>query len=131
MPNNETTVMQRQPTPDMPEKTETQPLSLPSHSRILIPAIQRLCSMKNQTQLTPHAAETWVAVLSVFDPRDVNCAVLEIGLSTDPFPDLGKVVALCDTKRRARAGTQLRTDSNGRPGRKLVEQVAEVLSLDI
>lgn len=55
--------------------------------------------MKNQVQLTAHALETWIAALSVFDPEFVNQAVLEIGLSADPFPDLGKLVLRCDSIR--------------------------------
>ena len=87
--------------------------------------------MKNQTQLTPHQAETWVAALSIFDSRDVNRSCLELGLSSDPFPDLGKLVMRCDQLRRERKGTQLRTDSNGRPSASVVESVAKAMELEI
>ena len=97
----------------------------------LQPAIQRLCSMKNRADFTPHQVETWVAALSIFDPRDVNQSILEIGLSVDPFPDLGKVLMACDRKRRERSGTQLKTDSNGKPSASLVAQVAKAMELEI
>ncbi len=58
--------------------------------------------MKNQTQFTAHALETWTAVLSVFPVKIVNRAVLRIGLSVDPFPDLGKVVIACQQEMPAR-----------------------------
>lgn len=61
--------------------------------------------MKRTVELTPHQSETWLAVLSVFDASIVNEAVLKIGLSDDPFPDLGKLVTRCDAIRRERSGT--------------------------
>lgn len=71
----------------------------------ILPALERLCSSKNVVQLTPHASETWVAALSVFDRKIVNEVILKIALSDDPFPDLGKIVTRCDALRRERTGT--------------------------
>ena len=45
--------------------------------------------------LTDHQTETWLAVLSQFPVTAVNRAVLKLGLSSDPFPDLGKIVIEC------------------------------------
>lgn len=87
--------------------------------------------MKNQANFTTHQLETWVASLSIFDHRDVNKSVLELGLSNDPFPDLGKLVLLCDAKRRQRKGTQLRADCNGKPSSSVVASVAKALQLEI
>ena len=91
-------------------KQEKPPTLLPSTtlgrlSPTTLAALERLCSMKNQTQFTPHAAETWAAALSVYDEKDVNRALIEQGLSTDPFPDLSKIMIRCETVRRERAGT--------------------------
>ena len=87
--------------------------------------------MKNEAQLTPHILETWIAALSIFDPRDVRKSCIELGLSTDPFPDVGKLVMRCDHLRRERLGTQLRTDSNGRPSASVVADVAQAMGLEI
>jgi hypothetical protein len=67
--------------------------------------------MKKQVQLTTFELETWVAGLSVFDTSIVNEAVVRIGLSEDPFPDLGKLVMRCDAIRRDKLGTTRSGDS--------------------
>lgn len=58
-------------------------------------------------QLTPHAAETWVAALSVYAsrPKIVNQAVIRMAVSSDPFPDLGKLLVECERIRRSVDGT--------------------------
>jgi hypothetical protein len=61
--------------------------------------------MKNQAQFTPHQSETWAAALSVYDTKIVNRAILEQGLSSDPFPDLAKILLKCEHHRRQAAGT--------------------------
>ena len=79
-------------------------ITLPAAAREIVPALQRLCSMKSQAQFTGHKLETWQAALSVFPVEDVNLAVLTLGLSADPFPDLGKLMLKCEALRRHRAG---------------------------
>lgn len=57
-------------------------------------------------QLTPHAAETWLAALGQVygdQPDIVNTAVIQLAVSSDPFPDLGKLLVLCETIRRKKA----------------------------
>lgn len=58
-------------------------------------------------QLTPHAAETWTAALSLYagKPGIVNRAVVELCVSADPFPDLGKLLVKCEQIRRTLEGT--------------------------
>jgi hypothetical protein len=92
------------------------------------PALKRLCSMKRLVDLTPHQTETWLAVLSVFEPSVVNEAVLKLGLSEDPFPDIGKLATLCNTLRRQRAG--IVGDQQG-IGTKLVQEIAEALAMKL
>lgn len=72
-----------------------------------LPALQRLCSSKNTVQMTKHGAETWTAALSLYadKPRIVNLAVVELAVSPDPFPDLGKLLAVCERIRRTLEGT--------------------------
>ncbi len=84
------------PTPTCSASSE--PLLLPSAvqaTETLLPALERLCSMKQRVMLTRHQTETWLAVLSQFPVTAVNRAVLKLGLSSDPFPDLGKIVIEC------------------------------------
>ena len=76
----------------------SEPQLLPSAvqaTETLLPALERLCSMKQRVMLTDHQTETWLAVLSQFPVTAVNRAVLKLGLSSDPFPDLGKIVIKC------------------------------------
>ena len=58
-------------------------------------------------QLTPHAAETWIAALAIYvdKPQIVNKAIIEMAVSDDPFPDLGKLLGKCEMIRRATEGT--------------------------
>lgn len=84
--------------------------------------------MKKQVQLTAFELETWVAGLSVFDTSIVNEAVVRIGLSEDPFPDLGKLVMRCDAIRRDRAGTTRSGDSK-QLGTATIAKLAEAIGL--
>jgi hypothetical protein len=71
---------------------------LPSAAKVaheLAPGLARLSAAKNQVALTPFVMETWCATLSVFPVAVVNRAILEIALSADPFPDLGKLAIRC------------------------------------
>ena len=86
--------------------------------------------MKRVVSLTDHQCETWLAVLSVFSESVVNAAILEIGLSEDPFPDLGKLVINCERRRRADAGTTPQ-DGVKRLGSNMVKAVADALQLKI
>jgi hypothetical protein len=74
---------------------------------VFLPALERLCSSKNTVQLTAHAAETWSAALSIYadKPKIVNLAVVELAVSADPFPDLGKLLVVCERIRRTLDGT--------------------------
>ena len=98
--------------------------------RTLRPSLERLCSMKRVVSLTDHQCETWLAVLSVFPESVVNAAILEIGLSEDPFPDLGKLVINCERRRRTEAGT-MPQDGVKRLGSGMVKAVAAALQLKI
>jgi hypothetical protein len=96
----------------------------------LLPALRRLCSMKRTVDLTPHQSETWLAALSIFETSVVNEAVVRIGLSEDPFPDLGKLVSRCDAIRRERSGTVSMSESK-HLGTGAVRKIAEALRLRI
>lgn len=61
--------------------------------------------MKKQANFTPYDIETWAAVLSNWDTKLVCTEVVRIGLGEDPFPDIGKLVTLCEKARRKAAGT--------------------------
>ena len=111
------------------QKTPTQQLSLPSSSRTTITTLARLCSMKNQAQFTPHKAETWAATLSIYPVREVNRAILSFGLSTDPFPDLCKIVLECERIRREREGTMPQGEL--KVSAKVVSQIASALKIEV
>jgi hypothetical protein len=80
--------------------------------------------------LTPFAIETWVAVLSVFDASVVNEAVVRIGLSADPFPDLGKLVSKCTEIARERNPVVAQGELP-KVSKSVVAKVAEALQLRI
>jgi hypothetical protein len=86
--------------------------------------------MKNQVEFTAYALETWVAVLSVFEPYIVNRAVIQLGLGVDPFPDLGKVVMICEELRRKATG-KMPSDGKVKLADATLNSVAKALQLPI
>jgi hypothetical protein len=86
--------------------------------------------MKNQVQLTAHQLETWIGVLACYEPSIVTRSCLEIGLSDDPFPDLGKLTLRCEELRRRKAGTLAR-DGKVVIGDAMLHRIAESLCLQI
>ena len=93
----------------LPQPQNAKPQMLPAAiaGSKFLPALERLCSAKNTVQLTPHAAETWIAALAMYaeKPQIVHQAIIEIAISEDQFPDLGKVLAKCELIRRTSEGT--------------------------
>lgn len=80
--------------------------------------------------MTRYDVETWCAVLSVYPASVVNMAVLEIALNSDPFPDLGKVVARCQTKMAERSTTPTQASPEKLSRRRLVE-IARALQIRV
>ena len=122
---------EREATPHTIARPPTRLPSPPSHTRQIQPALEDLCSMKNQAQFTPHAASVWMCALSIYDPAHVTQSLLEMGLSPDPFPDLGKVIQKCERKRREAAGTMPKTDGPLTLPPELVGLIAERLELEV
>lgn len=114
-------------TPHTIARPQTRLPSPPSHTRKIQPALEDLCSMKNQAQFTPHAASVWMCALSIYDTAHVTQALLEMGLSPDPFPDLAKVIQKCERKRREAAGTLPKTDGPVSLPAELLALIAERL----
>ena len=86
--------------------------------------------MKNQAQFTAHKSETWAAALSVYPVKVANRAIIEQGLSPDPFPDLSKILMRCEEIRRELDGS---TPQGGvtKISAKMVQQIADRLEIEI
>jgi hypothetical protein len=54
-------------------------------------------------EFTPFVIDTWCAALSVYGPEEINRAILEVGLSVDAFPSVGKVIDRINANRQKRA----------------------------
>lgn len=107
---------------------------LPAAARVaheLLPSLERLCSMKRTVSLTDHQAETWLAVLSRFKVRHINRAIIEIGLSEDPFPDLAKLVAKVQSYEDQESPVYAPGRDHGKVSLKRVAEVAKVLKLEV
>jgi hypothetical protein len=88
--------------------------------------------MKSQAQFTPHQLDTWARVLDMFPARTINRAVVKIGLSVDPFPDLAKVVAACQAIESEKNPQVVRGEqTTAKPTIAIVNAAAEALGLDI
>lgn len=82
-------------------------------------------------QLTPHASETWVSALSIYAkrPQIVHKAILSIATSLDPFPDLGKLLSLCERFRREAEGTMPQDSEKLKFNR--IEELARAWGLEV
>ena len=112
-------------------KPQQKPLPAAVKGAGFLTALERLCSSKNTVQLTPHASETWVSALSIYAdrPQIVNRAVIQMATSEDPFPDLGKLLALCERIRREADGTMPQDSTKVRFTN--VAQLAAAWGLDV
>ena len=86
--------------------------------------------MKNQAQFTAHQSETWAAALATYDVPVTNRAILEQGLSEDPFPDLAKIVLRCERIRRERDGTMPQGGVTA-VSAKMLGKIADAFGLEI
>ena len=86
--------------------------------------------MKRQATFSKEEADCWFTILAMFPTETVNRAVLQLGLSTNPFPDLGKLVAACQVIEAEKNPQAVRGESSaGRPGKGLVMAAARALGL--
>ena len=74
---------------------------------------------------------TWAAVLGQYPTGTINRAVLMLGLSTDPFPDLSKVVRQCEQIESERNPQVVRGNVSEKPSRQLIQNTAAALGFDI
>jgi hypothetical protein len=65
----------------------------------------------------------------VFDTTVANEAIIRAALSTDPFPDLGKLVAACDAIRRERSG--MPAQDKPRLGTETLKKLANAWGLHV
>ncbi len=84
--------------------------------------------MKRVAEFTPHQLETRDAVLGCFDVKHVNRAVIEFGMSDDPFPDIGK---LASKFREYRKTASEYADGHGVKPPQIIQDVAEALRRDV
>ena len=80
--------------------------------------------------MTRFDLETWCAVLSVYPAAVANLSILEIALNSDPFPDLGKVVARCQVKMAERS-TQPSQADPAKLSRGRLLDIARALQIQI
>lgn len=67
-------------------------------------------------------------MLGCYDIKHINRAVIEFGMSEDPFPDLGKIVAKAEAYRKQQAQYQ---DGGPVEAPRQVKRIAEALGLSV
>ena len=67
----------------------------------------------------------------MYAPQTVNRACVQLGLSVDPFPDLSKVVALCQHLEAEKDPQVVRGEQTGKPSKTLIENAARALGLEV
>lgn len=94
-------------------------------------ALGNLCLMKRQATFTTEQAGCWISILQMYPPATVNRACVALGLSVDPFPDLSKVVQMCEHIEAEKNPEVVRGTQDNKPSRSLVEHAARALGLEI
>ena len=94
-------------------------------------ALGHLCLMKRQATFTTEEAACWISVLQMYPPTTVNRACVALGLSVDPFPDLSKVVAMCEHIEAEKNPQVVRGTRGDKPSTSMVENAARALGLEI
>ena len=80
-------------------KTASNHLKPPSSSSVLR-MIKMLAEEKEQLSFSNDRANIWARVLSGYDPEHVTAALVQLLLSEDPFPSLGKVTRIAAAAAR-------------------------------
>lgn len=93
--------------------------------------LKRLVSSKRTLELTHHQLDTWVSALAIYKdrPKIVNRAILTLATSDDPFPDLGKLLTLCERLRREIDNVQ--THDIEKTKFKRIEELARMWEIDV
>jgi len=58
-------------------------------------AIANLCALKRTTEFSTLQLEVWYGGLKSFPPWIVNRAIIELGVSSERFPEFGDLYQLC------------------------------------
>lgn len=86
--------------------------------------------MKKTLELTPHQLDTWDKTLSCYFPEDiVTRAIIEFGLTADPFPDIGKLIERCSRIKAERSIDYAPGRDFSKPPTKLVDSVLMAFGL--
>jgi hypothetical protein len=96
----------------------------------ILPALERMCSAKMAAEFTRHQSETWCAALGVFPVGVANRALLEIAMSDDPFPNLGKVIMRCQAEMAKRSTVVSQVDTS-KPMRSTINAVAKAFEIKL
>jgi len=91
--------------------------------------LDTLCQMKQATSLTKEESSTWISILALFPSEVLRDAILEIGLSECPFPNLGSIVAACRRLNDKRDGRTVPLDGYSTPDARTIAVVAKALRL--
>ena len=115
------------------DTSNSSPASEPLHRRQeLAKALSSLCLMKRQATFTTEEAGCWISILRMYPTKTVNRACMKLGLSPlEPFPDLSKVVAVCEQIEAERNPTVSRGATTNQPSMRLVEDAARALGLEV
>jgi len=116
--------------PESEREYQFLPASLEADPSVEI-SLTRLCSMKRQVEFTKHQLDTWLAVLAQFPTTTTNRAILQVGLSTDPFPDLGKLVLMCQQIEWGKAKDYAPGRDTSKVSSSVISKAAENLQIKI
>ena len=89
-----------------------------------------MCSLKRQAQFTPFDIESWCAALSIFPAPVVNRVIVEFCISSDPFPDCGKIIMKCQTEMQKYNSAVSQADLT-KPKRSTVTAVAKAFGIKV
>ena len=82
------------------------------------------------SEFTWHQSDTWCAALGEFPVGVANRAFLEIAMSDDPFPNLGKVIMRCQAEMAKRSTVVSQVDTS-KPMRSTINAVAKAFEIKL
>lgn len=94
-------------------------------------AMLALTTLKRTSDFTKQQLNAWFCVLKRFPAKTINLAVVELATSETRFPEVADLFRLCHRKTPRPYSPMAGDDDLGKPGPKVVEQIARDLGLDV
>lgn len=116
---------------ELREPSTPSPTSLPMTKQQFAESMLALVALKRTMEFSKIQLWAWFAVLNKYPWPVLNRAVLETALSNEAFPDIKDVVEACDRHYRVKQYCPSGVETEWKPPKSMVEDVARELGLEV